>query len=49
MPLYYWQGDAKPGDATGQGIEGFAVAAVSGTSAVPNVDASQPPTSGYSY
>ena len=49
MPLYYWEGDAKAGDVTGQGVEGFAVAAVSGTSAAPSVDASQPPTSDYSY
>ena len=26
MPLYYWQGDAKPGDITGDGIDGFSVA-----------------------
>ena len=26
LPLYYWQGDAKHGDATGQGIDGFSVA-----------------------
>jgi predicted lipoprotein with Yx(FWY)xxD motif len=25
-PLYTWQGDAKPGDATGQGVGGFSVA-----------------------
>jgi len=50
MPLYYWKGDAKPGDATGQGIDGFIVAAVSGTAAAPSNDAAQPPTTGgYSY
>ena len=26
MPLYGWQSDSKPGDVTGQGINGFAVA-----------------------
>ena len=26
LPLYYWQGDKAPGDVTGQGIAGFAVA-----------------------
>ena len=28
MPLYYWQGDTKSGDVTGNGVEGFAVATV---------------------
>jgi predicted lipoprotein with Yx(FWY)xxD motif len=50
MPLYYWEGDTKPGDVTGQGIDGFAVAAVSGAAAAPSSAASQPPSSGgYSY
>lgn len=31
LPLYYWQGDAKAGDATGQGVNGFSVAKVSGS------------------
>ena len=26
LPLYGWQGDSKPGDVTGQGLEGFSVA-----------------------
>ena len=26
LPLYYWQGDAKPGDAAGQSVGGFSVA-----------------------
>jgi predicted lipoprotein with Yx(FWY)xxD motif len=26
LPLYYWQADKAPGDVTGQGIAGFAVA-----------------------
>jgi predicted lipoprotein with Yx(FWY)xxD motif len=26
LPLYGWQGDSKPGDVTGQGINGFSVA-----------------------
>jgi predicted lipoprotein with Yx(FWY)xxD motif len=30
MPLYYWQNDAKAGDATGEGVNGFSVAKVSG-------------------
>jgi predicted lipoprotein with Yx(FWY)xxD motif len=39
QPLYYWQGDAKPGDVTGQGKAGFSVALASGpgpTSAAPS-------------
>jgi hypothetical protein len=23
MPLYYWQGDARPGDTTGAGVNGL--------------------------
>ena len=30
LPLYSWQGDAKPGDVTGQGVNGFSVATASG-------------------
>ena len=30
MPLYYWQGDAKPGDVTGDGVNGFSVAKAAG-------------------
>ena len=26
LPLYGWQGDSKPGDVTGQSLEGFSVA-----------------------
>jgi predicted lipoprotein with Yx(FWY)xxD motif len=26
MPLYFWQGDSKPGDTTGNGVNGFSVA-----------------------
>ena len=32
LPLYYWQGDTKAGDVTGQGISGFSVALVAGSS-----------------
>jgi predicted lipoprotein with Yx(FWY)xxD motif len=50
LPLYYWEGDAKPGDATGQGIDGFAVATVAGTAAAPKDGAAAPSTTGgYSY
>ena len=50
MPLYYWVGDAKPGDVTGQGIDGFAVVSATGTAAAPtNAPAAPPSTGGYSY
>lgn len=26
LPLYYWKGDTKPGDVTGQGVASFSVA-----------------------
>jgi predicted lipoprotein with Yx(FWY)xxD motif len=32
-PLYYWQGDARPGDITGDGVDGFSVAKASGAGA----------------
>jgi predicted lipoprotein with Yx(FWY)xxD motif len=49
MPLYYWEGDVKPGDATGQGVDGFVVAAITGTPAAPGVGGPQPTSGGYSY
>jgi predicted lipoprotein with Yx(FWY)xxD motif len=36
LPLYYWQGDAKAGDATGDGVNGFSVAKVGGSETVPS-------------
>lgn len=33
MPLYLWVGDTAPGQATGQGVAGFSVAAPSGAAA----------------
>ena len=33
LPLYYWQGDTKAGDTTGQGVNGFTVALVAGSAA----------------
>jgi predicted lipoprotein with Yx(FWY)xxD motif len=36
LPLYYWQGDAKPGDTTGDGVNGFSIAKVGGTAPVPS-------------
>jgi predicted lipoprotein with Yx(FWY)xxD motif len=31
LPLYYWQGDTKAGDTTGQGVNGFTVALAAGS------------------
>ena len=42
MPLYYWQGDTKAGDVTGNGVEGFSVATVGGAGAVPQASAAAP-------
>jgi predicted lipoprotein with Yx(FWY)xxD motif len=36
LPLYYWQGDAKAGDVTGQGISGFTVALAAGGGPAPS-------------
>lgn len=36
LPLYGWQGDAKPGDATGNAVGGFSVAAVAGSVPAPS-------------
>ena len=47
QPLYYWQGDTKPGDVTGQGKAGFSVALASGPA--PSSGAPSPGTSGYGY
>jgi len=42
MPLYYWQGDTKAGDVTGNGVEGFSVATVAGGGSAPNPAAPAP-------
>jgi predicted lipoprotein with Yx(FWY)xxD motif len=42
LPLYYWQGDTKAGDATGNGVEGFSIATVSGSGPVPNATVAAP-------
>jgi predicted lipoprotein with Yx(FWY)xxD motif len=49
MPLYYWVQDMKAGDITGNGIEGFAVATVSGSGASPTAAPTTTPTSTFSY
>lgn len=51
-PLYYWEGDTKAGDVTGDGVEGFSVATVGAAGVVPQVSQPAPaPVSpgGYSY
>ena len=47
QPLYYWQGDAKPGDVSGQGKAGFIVALALGPR--PPSGAPSPSPSGYGY
>jgi predicted lipoprotein with Yx(FWY)xxD motif len=42
MPLYYWEGDAKAGDVTGNGLEGFSVATVGGVGAQPDSSPAAP-------
>ena len=50
LPLYYWQGDAKAGDVTGNGVEGFAVATVGGAGSLPQASPAAPaPSSGGKY
>ena len=49
LPLYYWEGDKKPGDVTGNGVEGFAVATVGGAPATPNPSAVTPASSSAPY
>lgn len=36
LPLYGWQGDAKPGDVTGEGVNSFLVATLGGPVPVPS-------------
>jgi predicted lipoprotein with Yx(FWY)xxD motif len=36
LPLYGWQGDANPGDVTGNGVNGFVVARVGGPAPAPS-------------
>ena len=44
LPLYYWAGDSKAGDVTGNGVEGFSVATVGGVTAQPKSSPAAPPT-----
>ncbi len=50
LPLYYWQGDTKAGDTTGDGVEGFSIATVSASEPVPAASVAAPaPSSGGRY
>ena len=54
QPLYYWQGDTKAGDTTGDGVEGFSIATVGGSGSasapVPNASVAAPaPSTGGKY
>jgi predicted lipoprotein with Yx(FWY)xxD motif len=42
MPLYYWAGDTKAGDTTGNGVEGFSIATIGGSGAAPKASAPAP-------
>ena len=52
LPLYYWQGDTKAGDVTGNGVAGFSLATVGGAGSAPSASGAAPApssstTSGY--
>ena len=42
LPLYYWQGDTKVGDVTGNGVSGFSVATVAGPGSLPSASDGHP-------
>ena len=42
LPLYYWQGDTKAGDMTGDGVNGFSVAKVGGAAPIPSASGAAP-------
>jgi predicted lipoprotein with Yx(FWY)xxD motif len=42
LPLYYWQGDTKVGDVTGDGVNGFSTAKVGGAGPVPRASGAAP-------
>jgi predicted lipoprotein with Yx(FWY)xxD motif len=50
LPLYYWQGDAKAGDVTGDGVNGFSVATVGQAGPSPRASVAAPaPSSSTKY
>jgi predicted lipoprotein with Yx(FWY)xxD motif len=42
LPLYYWQGDTKVGDVTGNGVNGFSLATVGGSGPLPSASGAAP-------
>jgi predicted lipoprotein with Yx(FWY)xxD motif len=42
LPLYYWQGDTKAGDVTGNGVEGFSVATAGAAAPAPAASVAAP-------
>jgi len=42
LPLYYWQGDTKAGDVTGNGVNGFSVALVGGVAPAASASGAAP-------
>ena len=49
LPLYYWQGDTKAGDVTGQGVAGFSVATAAGAAPASSGAPSPSAKGGYGY
>jgi predicted lipoprotein with Yx(FWY)xxD motif len=45
LPLYYWQGDTKAGDVTGNGKNGFSLATVGGAGPLPSASGAAAPSS----
>ncbi len=45
LPLYYWQGDTKAGDVTGNGVNGFSVATVGGAAPAASAPMAAPSSS----
>lgn len=45
MPLYYWKSDSKPGDVTGDGVNGFSVAKAAGGAPAPGAPSAVPSAS----
>jgi predicted lipoprotein with Yx(FWY)xxD motif len=41
-PLYYWQGDTRAGEVTGNGVDGFSVATVGEAEALPKASHAAP-------
>jgi predicted lipoprotein with Yx(FWY)xxD motif len=44
LPLYYWQGDTKAGDVTGNGVNGFSIAMAAGAGPLPSASGAAAPS-----